>query len=225
MKKLQAERKRLIVGGIKVAIGVGVCVGAYVGASMWSSSALQGKTDAESRVSQQRAEIANLNTKINTAESSQKVYVQVVDARKNENFSIQNEQVRDVLQKLIRQYRLSVRDKLEYSAERKVTPSGLTISTPMVVRQDTRLSVSAISDLHVYGFVQALSQELPGIIRFTKFKVTRKGPIDENMLQQLALGKAVYTVDAEMTFDWYGFNDAPVPQAGNAPLPGPGGVQ
>lgn len=223
MKKLQAERKKLIVDGIKIAIAVGGCIAVYVGASMWSASVLQGKTDAENKVSQQRAEIANLNTKIDTAESSQKVYVQVVDARKNEDFSIQNEQVREVLQKLIKQYRLSVRDKLEYSAERKVTPSGLTISTPMVVRQDTKLSVSAISDLHVYGFVQALSQELPGIIRFTKFKVTRKDPMDEAVLQQLALGKTIYTVDAEMTFDWYGFN--PAPQADNAPLPGSGGAQ
>lgn len=225
MKKLLTERKRLIADGVKAAIGVGICIGVYAGASMWSSSALQGKTTVENQVAQQRAEIANLNTKINNAESSQKIYVRVQESRKNENFSIDNEQVREVLQKLIKQYRLSVRDKLEYSAERKVTPSGIEFTTPMVVRQDTKLSVSAISDLHVYGFVQALSQELPGIIRFTKFKVIRKNPLNDAALAQLALGKAVYTVEAEMSFDWYGFNSAPTAPEGNAPSPSPGGVQ
>lgn len=226
MKKFQAERKKLIAEAVKVAIGVGICGGVYAAAAIWSSSALQSKTDAENRVAQQRVEIANLNTKIDTAASSQKIYVEVVDTRKNESFTIDNDQVREVLQKLIKQYRLSVRDKLEYSAERKIVPSGIAITTPMMVRQDTKLSFSAISDLQVYGFVQALSRELPGIVRFTKFSVTRKNPLDEAAFQQLALGKPVYTVEAEMTFDWYGFIPAAAaPQTGSAPVPPAGGAQ
>lgn len=204
--KLQTERKKIVVEGIKIAGGVGVCLFLYIAASAWASSAENGKTQAVAQSSQQTAEIATLRSKIDNSGSAQKIYADIVEERKNENFEIDNDKVRTVLQDLIVLHRLSINDKLEYSSDKEFKhPELTTVTTPMIVRQDAKLRFMAISDLQVYAFMRSLSHELPGIVRFTKFKLTRKAPFDNTVLTQITSGQAPQMVEAEIAFDWFAF--------------------
>lgn len=210
--KIQNERNRLIKEVIKLTVGVGVCLAIYLGASSWASSVEQSKTENTSRTAQLQTEITNLRTKVDSSGSAQKIYTGLVESRGNEDFEIDNEKVRAILQELVKRHRISISDKLEYSAEREFKhPELTTVTTPIKVRQEAKLRFAAISDLHVYAFMQSLSRELPGIIKFTQFKITRKVMVDEDAITQLALGRTINTVEAEVAFDWFGFdqtNDA-----------------
>ena len=219
--KLQDERKSLAVESVKMLVVVGVFVAIYIGVSAWASSAEQSKTESANLAAQQQSEIATLRSKIDSSGSSQKLFATVVEDRKNEQFEIDNEKVRDVLQDLVKRYRLSVSDKLEYSAEKDFKhPELATVTIPIIVRQEARLKFSAISDLHAYAFMQALSRELPGVVRYTQFKLMRKAPLDAEAVTQLAAGKSVYTVDVELAFDWFGFKPVDAPVTAPAPAAG-----
>lgn len=204
--KIQNERNRLIKEVVKFTAIAGVCLAVYLGASMWASSVEQSKTQNTARTAQLQTEITNLRTKVDSSGSAQKIYTGLVESRGNEDFEIDNEKVRAVLQELVKRHRISISDKLEYSAERDFKhPELTTVTTPIKVRQEAKLRFAAISDLHVYAFMQSLSRELPGIIKFTQFKITRKVMVDEDAIAQLALGRTINTVEAEVTFDWFGF--------------------
>lgn len=224
--KLEVLRKKLIKDSLKVFGAVAACVALYVAVSTWSSSAVQGKNEVDGRSAQQQGEIASLRDKIENSGSSQKLYAELSEERQNENFTIHNEQVREVLQELVKRYRLGIKDKLEYSAEQEFRhPELTTMTTPMIVRQETKLNFSAISDIHAYGFIRALSRELPGVVRFTRLKFTRKAVLDKSVLDQLAQGQTVYTVEVEMAFDWFGFKEEEKADAEAAPAPEPGAAQ
>lgn len=226
--KLQSERKKLAVEGAKLAAGVAVCVVLYVAASSWAGSAENGKNQATAQLSQQTSEIATLRAKIDNSGDAQKIYADVVEERKNEDFTIDNEKVRTVLQDLIILHRLSINDKLEYSSDKEFKhPELTTVTTPMIVRQDAKLRFQAISDLQVYAFMHSLSHKLPGIVRFTKFRLTRKSPFDNGVLVQIASGGAPHMVEAEIAFDWFAFKPEASDETEASPeaTPEAGGMQ
>ncbi len=206
--KLEEERKKLIIEIVKLIGGICVFVALYIGASAWQSGAVQVKTDALSKSSQLQAEISGLRSKIDSSGASQKIYANLVEERGNSNFVIENEKVRDVLQELVKRHRITVSDKLEYSAERDFKDPALsTVAMPITVRQEAKLKFAAISDVHAYAFLQSLSHELPGTIKYRQFKLSRKFDLDDELITQLALGRTINTVEVEVAFDWFGFKN------------------
>lgn len=211
--KLESERKKLILDAVKMAVVIGIAGGIYFATSMWAGSVDKEKQTISGQASQQQSEIGAMHSKIDNSGTSKKLYTSVVEERGNEDFEIDTDKVRDVLQELVKQHRISLSDKLEYSAEHELKHPELTaLTTPVFVRQDAKLRFSAISDLHVYAFIDGLARKLPGVIRITQFKLTRKAPLDTDTIAQLAEGKQVNTVDAELTFDWFGFKPVPEKQ-------------
>lgn len=214
--KLQSEQKALIVEGTKLLGVVGVCIALFVAAGAWKASMETSKTQEQGKAGQQTAEINTLRDKIKNSGASKELYASVVETRRNESFTIDNDKVRDVLQDLVKRHRLSVNDKLEYSAEKDFTSPSLTsLTTPITVRQEAKLKFAAISDLHAYSFIQALARELPGVVKYTHFKLTRKYPMDTELITQLATGRAVYAVDVELTFDWFSIRNESQDAAAN----------
>jgi len=203
--KIKILKKKLVVEiGIAVAV-VAVFSGVYLGVSSWAAKATQSKSTIEGQYNQQQSETNTLRSKINNADSSQKTYTEIVEKRGNAEFSIDNERVRTVLEDLIRQYRIAIEGKLEYAPEAAVTGQGVdNLESKFVMRKSALLKFTAISDLHVYAFLDALSHELPGMVDYRKITIARRGHIDNAALAQLSLGKEVPLVDASVEFDWYG---------------------
>ncbi len=220
--KLEEERKQLIKEVIKLGVVVGVAVALYIAASTWSASIQQEKTQISGQASQQQGTISELRNKIDNSGNAAKLYSKVAHERQNEEFAIDNDKVREVLQELVNQYRLQVNDKLEYSSEKDLQSPELSMLTSAVkVRQETRLKFSAISDVHAYGFIEALSQKLPGIIKINQFSIVRKGRLDSVALNELSAGKLANTVDVEIVFDWFSIEpkSEKTDAGANAPAP------
>lgn len=215
MKMQQQQIRTLITAGVALGV-IAVFVGIYLGVSSWANGAVSGKGELESRSGQQQAEINNLRSKIDNADSSQKSYAQIVEKRGNDKFAIDNDSVRQVLERLIATYRISIDGKLEYSPDEKVEiPSLANATNSFIVRKDALLKFKAISDLHAYSFVNALAKEMPGIIQYKSFKINKTGEIDAEALSKLSLGQEVALVDAEVLFNWYGMQPNP-PAAGGS---------
>lgn len=208
--KLQNAKKQTIAIAIKATLAVGGCIIIYIVASMLQSAMEEKKASVETAYNQLQAEMADMHSKIENADVSEQKFASFITHRNNQNFTIKNEKVRDVLQKLISRYRLKLDGKLEYSAEKKVdAPEFATFSSAMIVREDTILKFSAISDVQAFSFMKDLVEQLPGIISFKRVKITRKGELDAAALAKLSTGQIEYLADAEIVFDWYGL--APVP--------------
>lgn len=215
MKMQQQQIRTLISAGAAIGVAV-VFVGIYLGVSSWANGAVSGKSELQSRSGQQQAEISNLRSKIDNADSSQKSYAEIVEQRGNDRFRIDNESVRQVLERLIVTYRISIDGKLEYSPDEKVEiPSLANATNSFIVRKDALLRFKAISDLHAYSFVNALAKEMPGVIQYKSFKINKTGELDSDALSKLSLGQEVALVDVEILFNWYGMQ----------PNPGQGGAQ
>lgn len=212
MKMQAIQRKLVIEGGIAVT-AVAVFLGIFMGVSAWSKGAVSGKTEVEGRSGQQQGEINTLRSKIDNADSSQKTYAKIVEKRGNDNFVVDNDKVRETLESLIARHRVSIEGKFEYSPEEKLAlPELANLTTGFTIRRDATLKFEAISDIHVYSFLNALANKLPGVVNFKSLIVKREKPLNSVALSQLSLGKEAYLVQASVIFDWY----AVVPAAGGA---------
>lgn len=219
--KLQNTKKQTIAIAVKSSVILVVAVAIYVAASMFQSSIEEKKASVESSNNQLQTDMANMLSKIENVDSSEKKYATFIAQRANQNFIIENEKVRDVLQNLISRYRLKLDGKLEYSAEKKLdAPELAALERPVLVREDAKLKFSAISDVQVFSFAKDLVEQLPGIVSFKRVKITRKGELDAATLTKLSAGQIEYLVDAEIVFDWYGLEPAQPPKDTNtASLP------
>lgn len=206
---LQALQRDLVKEAVRASGIVGGALALYLALSSWNSATFEEHMALQSRFGQEQAEIALLRTKVESAGTVGKSYGDLVTDRAGAGFEIDNARVRDVLQELVERYRLNLEGKLEYSAQQAYAPAAFqNLTNKFIVRRDARFVFTAITDQHVYSFLEALRRELPGIIRFTKFSLRRTAEADPTVIATLASGNPAYLVSAEVTFDWYGMVSA-----------------
>lgn len=218
MNKLKLMQKKLVtIGGIALA-AIAVAAGVMIFTGSMATSAAERKQSAESSMSADRGQLDSMKSQLSQSSDAEKRYIEVMEHRKNDNFVADSDAMKDWLRHAKDQYRFGDTDfKLTMPLEKPSTRQGLpTVGFDIVERPEMKLELTAISDLHVFSFLDALVKETSGIIRINAFDLERTADIDSASLRALLTGQNPTPVKASVEFTWVGIHPKPEGTADNA---------
>ncbi len=123
-------------------------------------------------------------------------------------FSINREQARDIFDTLRKKYRIS---NLSMTVTPKDAMSGKDIERPtaQITFSEAILEFDAMSDLHVFSFINDAQQTLPGFLKITDFNINRQRKITNEVYVSVSRGEEPRMVSARVNFLWLGIEDKP----------------
>lgn len=241
MNKKKLMQKRLgIQAAIMLAVAAGVGGLVALTGSM-ATSTEQRKMDAENGLRQDNDQLNALRAQMAQSGAAEKRFVELQLKRISTDFSANSDTLKEWLRVAKDTYRFGNSFKLKLSAEKPSEKAELKNFNGYNVteRVDMQIEMDAISDLHVYSFLDQLVKQAPGLIRVTKLEVSRKADMNGETYAQMAGGIATENATALLEFLWIGIQPkvtaapATTPAApggppgatpAGAPTPTPGGV-
>jgi hypothetical protein len=227
MNKLQRLKKTLIregsiLGAVILALVVLLLVANYL-----QQGALARKTDAENLLNQDRAQLALMQSQLSKAGEALQRFDALRLRTEDQNFANNTEALKTLLRRLKTQFRLSNTLRLTITGAQASQQADLqALNYKVLVREDMELKIAAMSDVHVYSFLDEWLREAPGIIRLTGFELSRRAPMSLESLAQMKNGAAPDLVDGTIRFTWITLEskNAPTPPVPSAtPVQSTGG--
>ena len=203
MSKQAFLQKTLIrEGGISLAIVVAALAVMELVAG-FEVSANNSLRQTRSQLSSVTSQLGTMRNQINASGTAQERYVSIRLQRDQEDYGADTELLRERLIKLKDKYRLTDDISLKLSPEESPNVSAFAALNHNVrIRKSMQLKFGAMSDVHVFSFLDSFQRSMPGIIRFTKLDLKRKGDIDVTVLSQMTSGQNPPLVQAEVEFLW-----------------------
>lgn len=223
MNKLKRLQKKL---GMTAAICIAVLVvtgGIMAVTGSLASGASERKATAESGRSQDQAQLDTMKQQLEKAGDAEKRFITIQLEHPNQDFSTNSEALKDWLRSAKDQYRFADSFKLTLALEKKSEkPEFANMGFDVIVREPMKLELDAISDMHVFSFLDQFQRDPPGFVRITKVELLRKNDMNATSYRQMLTGLNADFVSAKVEFSWIGVQP---PGAIPAPgVPGPDGA-
>jgi len=205
MNKLKKLQKQVIQALIKAIATIIAAAALYFGADTIKESEQQSKLEAQGKLAQDKALMDNLQSQITRSATAERQFVDVSANHLNAEYAANSEELKTWLRNAKNQYRLSNEFRLSITPQKPTDKGELTgLAYDITIRPSMKLEFRAISDTHVFSFVQDFVRQAPGIIRIDSINLNRTGEIDESTLNQMNNGQAIYLADAVINFSWIG---------------------
>ncbi len=208
MQKLKHLKKKLVLeGGIAAAI-----IAAFVGALIFVDGEITTE-EQEQRVL--KGNLASLNKQITELERKHGIVnSSIVEFRRLKermgrgDFVIDRDQATSIFDTLRKKYRIS---NLSMTVTPKDVMRGNDIQRPtaQITVSEASLEFDAMSDVHVFSFIQEATQTLPGFLHITRFRINRQRKITPDVYVSVSKGEMPRMVSAEVGFMWVGIEDKP----------------
>lgn len=214
-KQMQKKLMKLaaIVGGVVVFSAIAV----FVTGSL-ASDAQQRKAAAEGARNSESAQIANIRTQIEQSGDAEKRFVAIELNHNSADYSANTDALKDWLREMKEKYRFGDSFKLTLALDKPSDkPEFSNLNYKVSVREPMKLEFGALSDMHVFSFVQQLQNDMPGLVKITKFEITRKNDMNTNSFRDMAAGSVNEYVDAVVEFTWVGIEPKEKEQSQTAP--------
>lgn len=205
-------------------VGFGVL---FFACSQYAASMAEKKTTAETEFNTLQGQIAVLDKQIATSGTAEKRFVEIQKKRNNVDFEVKKEAMTAWLSEARTRYRLSNDLKVSYAQEEPTKEKDLlALDYTVTSRPESKLSsLQAISDVHIYSFLSDLLFQSAGIIRIDRFEITRQSDLTPSTMSELARGRSLTQVNAEMDFTWISLTPKPVKPKAASPTPPTGSPQ
>jgi hypothetical protein len=195
-----------------------VIIGAFAGIYFFTDSLLEQsvkeKTAAEQVLSQNQSQANSLADQLQKSNVAEKRFLETQSTRTNFDFSANNAGLKEWLRSAIMHYRFSNNFKLSLTAEKPAEAKDLSTKTHQAVEhRDMRIELNAISDAHVFSFLDDMSHSAPGFIVLENISLKRTGDIDKSTITSIRAGSAPQIVEAKIVFNWIGLNEKTAPLA------------
>lgn len=188
--------------------------GLYAGSSYLSEQALQLKTDAENNANRDQGKIAELHSQLDKSSVAEKRFIEINQGRNNADYSPNTELLTNWMRSAKVMYRLSQSFKLTLAiGKRTDNLELLRHNYEILIHDGMSISFDAMSDQHVFSFLESMLKESPGFIRINKFSIQRKSDIDRAILEQMRAGYAPLTTETKIEFNWITVSDKKAPPA------------
>ena len=211
MSKHKQLAKILIRQGIICLVLIGVFVGIYFVTDDLADDSAKKKGDAETALKQDQGKITTMNTQIEKSSLAESRFEDLQKDRDALDFSINSDTFKEWLRNAKAQYRLSNNFKLSLTPEKKFESKEIPDAYEVYEHPGMKLEFSAMSDTHVFAFLQSLVRSAPGFIRIETFSIKRNGDLDPATIDQIKTGHTPYMVDAKIEFNWVGLREKPKP--------------
>lgn len=214
MNKTSILLKRLTrVGGLSLLVVCCSLVVYSVLSGLAEDEALQLQR-ARTQLSFKQTEVNTFTNQLENTKNAQAQFGKYLLTRSNDNFSVDVEAVKLLLNRLRDDLRLGKDLRLSLSNESTLNDSALqAVPHAVKVREATKLSLTAMTDLHMFTFIDAMLKEMPGIVQITGLKIMRKGDgLTARNLAIIGSGGRPDLAEGEVTFNWYDVQPKPTGQ-------------
>ena len=205
MNKYKQLTTKVAKRGAVAAVIIAVFVGVYVGISMYADTVSAERKKTEDQYTQDRGLLADLRNQMNKSGEAEKRYISIQADRTNPDFSATMDGpggLNDFLRDAKTRYHF---DKLTIKPVKEV-PSDKSelVNFPfnVLLRPHLVIQFQAVSDVHVFSFMDDLRRAVPGFIRIDKMELKRTADMTEAAIAQLQSGASPILVNATIEFTW-----------------------
>lgn len=215
------KQKRLVKRLIRQASISAAMVSVVGGFCYFTHSLLNGseteKTTADRAFSKTQTQVNALKSQLDKSNTAERRFEETQGTRENVNYSANQNNLKDWIRTTIVRYRLSPNFKLSLTPDKLVENKELNGANYQAIEHPgMKFEFSAISDTHIFSFLDELKSAGPGFFLIESLSIKRTGDIDKTALTQLRAGNAPYLVDAKVSFNWIGIEEKPVSAEENA---------
>jgi hypothetical protein len=204
MKKIVALKKKLVKSSAIAALLIGACSGLMFFLASFNTEKITAVQQTESQMRQARADLATIEDNINIYERSYSAYLTIYEALKAGKYDLDAARGSKILELLGRKHRLSNMNLTMSSSEPFNTQTYVGF-TP--VYRNITLNFSAMTDTHVYAFLQNIEKYFSGYIHFTKIILQSERGIDDTTIPEVRKGVSTKLVRATVSFIWVGIEE------------------
>lgn len=200
-KELRKNTIRLALMAFAVVAAVG---GAYAGAMMYGDSVEQKRNEAEGKFNSDNSLQTNLQNQIDKTGASEKSFVTIQAWHSSPSYYAEMTDMVAWLKNAGNHYHFSAA-KLSPPSDEAVSdkPELTSIDNyKVLVRSGMKLDFDALSDTHVFSFLDDFVSNSPGFVRIDKVTLIRKSDIDDKILSQIRSGVMPLLVNASVEFTW-----------------------
>ena len=202
MSKYQELTKRTVKSAIVASAIVGAFAIVYIGLSMYADRIAQQKTDAANLYNQDSGLVTTLRNQLDKSGEAQKRYAVLQADRNSQDFSGNIEGLKEFLRNSKTRYHF---DKVNFKPQKEVAsdkPELANFNYNIMLQPRVSVQFLAVSDVHVFSFLDDLRRSAPGLIRIDSLKLKRTAELSDATLVQMGTGSIPLLVDATVEFTW-----------------------
>ena len=219
MIKYNKLKQGLVKEAAIAAAAIFVLGGVAIGLSSFSTSSEEELQAATSNLQSTSAQIADLETKKSIVSKSGKKFKELKERIDNEEFTLDPLNAQERLNALRKDFRLG-EPKVQFTQEADlVTPAFQKHPSVIVSKRDVTFEFKAMTDMHVYSFLNAIETSFPGMVKIKKVQLARLSEVNDQIIKQIQLGDEPELISATIEFVWIGlrFKDDPNASTGDNP--------
>lgn len=202
MMKFNYLKKQLAVGAVISIVLIAIAAGAALYVVGLSETAIEDKARIESDIRNIESQVASYEAQLGKSDESLAVFVKMVELRGDGlEFGITRSEAARALQNMVDKYRLDVISSEIGPLEPLEGPAYEGIQMD-IERSEIKIQFQAITDQHVYSFLEEFTLRFPGIIKLNGFNLEREREITSNTLFQVHSGGTPLLVKGGLTAEW-----------------------
>lgn len=228
MNKMKSLTRRLVIEAAVIAALLSLIAGVLFFTGTFVTKAEETKTQAEGALTQDTSQLASIRSQLDRSGEAEKRYLEIQLKRTNADFASSTDALKVWARDAKQRYRFASNFKLNLPAEQKSTKPELTgVEYDIMVRDGITMELEAMSDVHIFSFIEDLERSAPGMARVTFVDLERRGDMQPQLFAQMVGGLAPPLVTARVQFSWIGVNPKPAPLLDpsaltGTPAPAPG---
>ena len=191
--------------GAVAAVIIAVFVGIYIGISMYAETVSAERSKNENDYTKDRGLLADLRSQLNKSGEAEKRYLGIQADRTNPDFSATMDGdggLNNFLRDAKTRYHF---DKLTIKPVKEVVSDKPELSNfpfNVILRPHLVIQFQAISDVHVFSFIDDLRRAAPGFVRIDKIELKRTSDLVDSTIAQMQSGASPILVSATIEFTW-----------------------
>lgn len=203
MNKLKNLMKKLVRAGVIGAMLIAVSLAAYLGATMFSSDSEKEKKAAQDQYQSDKSLQEDLKHQLSNSDEAGKRFMVIQQNRRTANYDGSSDSLIKYLQQAKLRYKF---DQFNLSRPQKANPTDKdqlkNLSNFDIGTRPLQFKISAVSDLHVFSFIDDLIADIPGIVRIDNINLKRTQDMNDSLVNMLSSGSKITAVEATVDLTW-----------------------
>jgi hypothetical protein len=205
MIKYNKLKQKMIKEGAIAAGAIFILSGLAFGITSYEESVAADLLNANNNVNALSSQITDIERKKNIISTSIKEYKDLRARLDKNEFTLDPISAQEKLNNIRKEFQLN-EPKVEFKEEVELTsPAYQDYPSITATFREVNLTFKALTDLHVYSFLNALKTEFPGLIKVNEVQIKRLNRIDTNVIKGIVIaGQEPELIEANIKFLWIG---------------------
>ncbi len=212
--RYQEVKRKLIVETSAVLVVLAVLTGIVYLLNML----LEDYTRQAATLKDQLASVTNekqtLQDKYKKTQDNLQLYTEISEKNAHDGLSVS----RQLLRKKVNEFkpRFFLNDlSITMAPTTALTGNKYQYKTGGIVSSELTVSFDALTDEDIYSLMQAMRDELSGVLKVTKFSISRERKANDDSLREIARSGQYTMVKGSMQITWFGIQPADTPLNAN----------